>query len=552
MTMAYWGIHYERTQTWWEETRPWHEYLTRCQYLLQKGLFIADLLYLQTEAAPNRFIPPGVDFTDPIPPDPPGYNFDGCTADVVLNRIKIKDGLILLPDGMSYRLMVLPSPGEQVMAGVMTVKLAKKLEELVNEGMIIAGPPPVKTPGLLNYPRSEEELRQIVSRLWGDHSCPGERKVGKGRVVWGKTPREILSSMDIPEDFYCGEPAPFRYIHRRAEDNTDIYFVANKQNAVVEAICSFRVSQKRTEFWWPETGQIEKPAIYSETTNIISLPVRLSEYGSVFVVFRSNSMHEEDHLVKVIRNGSIIPDDFGKYIQVSRKNGKFESLISQHGHYILQFDKSKDLEIEISNLPEPLKIMGPWDVEFSPDWGAPASSVQFPELISWSTHADKGVRYFSGKANYRRKIQIPEDMLKIDRLLFLDLGEVEVMATVKLNGRELGILWKKPFRLDITGAALKGENLLELTVVNLWPNRLIGDAFLPEDCIWSAGKESDTPASQLPQTLKEYPQWLLDGKPSPTGRFTFSIIKVWSKDDALTKSGLIGPVMLHSVARVLS
>jgi hypothetical protein len=126
-----------------------------------------------------------------------------------------------------------------------------------------------------------------------------------------------------------------------------------------------------------------------------------------------------------------------------------------------------------------------------------------------------------------------------DRLLFLDLGEAEVMAIVKLNGKELGILWKKPFRLDITSAAREGENSLELTVVNL--NRLIGDANLPEDCSWT--KEGE---------LKEYPQWLLDDKPSPTGRFTFSIIKVWSKDDALRKSGLLGPVVLHTVAKVMS
>jgi hypothetical protein len=177
MTMSYWGIHYERTQTWWEETKPWHEYLTRCQYLLQKGLFVADILYMQAEAVPNRFIPPNADFANPMPPDTPGYNFDGCTADVVFNRISIKDGLIILPDGMSYQLMVLPSPGEQVMAGLMTIKLANKIEELVKEGMVIVGLPPVKTPGLSNYPNSEIELKQIIDRLWGDTSSPGERKV---------------------------------------------------------------------------------------------------------------------------------------------------------------------------------------------------------------------------------------------------------------------------------------------------------------------------------------------------------------------------------------
>jgi hypothetical protein len=539
MTMAFWGLHYERTQTWWEESKPWHEYLTRCQYLLQKGLFVADLLYMQAEAVPNRFIPPGVDFTNPMPPDPPGYNFDGCTADVVFNRITIKDGLIMLPDGMSYRLMVLPSPGEQVMAGVMTIKLAKKIEELVNQGMVIVGPPPVRTPGLTNYPQCEDELKQIVDRLWGDTSSPGESKVGKGKVCWGKTPQEILSAMGVPTDFSCGNPAPFRYIHRRAEDGSEIYFVSNKQNAEMEAICNFRISKRRPEFWWPETGRTEKPAIYSEANNVISLPVRLSEFGSVFVVFSPESKQEVDRIVKVIHDGSIITSDIGSKIQVSRKDGKFENLISQVGQYTLQTANNKEIKIEIAKLPEPLKITGPWDVQFAPDWGAPPH-VQFPELTSWSDHSDQGVRYFSGKATYHKKIQVSADMLKKDRLLFLDLGEVEVIAIVKLNGKDLGILWKKPFRLDITSAAYEGENSLELTIVNLWPNRLIGDANLPEDCSWTNGCE-----------LKKYTQWLLDDKPSPTGRFTFSIIKVWSKDDTLRKSGLIGPVVLHSVAKVI-
>ncbi len=551
MTMAFWGLHYERTQTWWEETKPWHQYLTRCQYLLQKGLFVADLLYMQAESAPNRFIPPNTDFSNPIPPDPPEYNFDGCTADVVFKRISIKDGLILLPDGMSYRAMVLPSPGEQLMAGVMTLKLIRKIEKLVNEGMVIIGPPPLKTPGLTNYPQSEDELKLVVGRLWGDTRSTGDRRVGKGHVYWGNTPQEVLASLGIPKDFSCGKPAPFRYIHRRAEDGSEIYFVSNKQNAEVEAICNFRVSNRRPEFWWPETGRTEKPAIFSESDHVTSLPVRLSEFGSVFVVFPPESRKEPDRIVKIARNGKMLTNNIGSKIKVRHYEGRFESLIALAGQYTLQTSDSKEFRIDIAKLPEPVKINGPWDVQFAPDWGAPPH-VQFPELASWSDHADAGVRYFSGKATYHKKITIPAEMVKSDRMLFLDLGEVEVMAIVKLNGKELGILWKKPFRIDITSAVQVGENSVEVTVVNLWPNRLIGDEFLPEDRNWSEKGVATAASKTVMQTLKEYPRWFLDGKPSPTGRFTFSIIKVWSKDDALRKSGLLGPVALHVFAKVIS
>lgn len=539
MTMSYWGIHYERTQTWWEETKPWHEYLTRCQYLLQKGLFVADILYMQAEAVPNRFIPPGVDFSDPNPPDPPEYNFDGCTADVVFNRITIKDGMIMLPDGMSYRIMVLPSPGEQVMAGLMTVKLAKRIEELVNEGMVVVGPPPERTPGLGNYPDSEEELKQIVGRLWGDTSSPGERKVGKGRVLWGITPHNILRDMGIPPDFSCSTPTPFRYNHRRAEDGSEIYFVSNKQNETVEAMCNFRVNGRRPELWWPETGQIDKPAMYSEANNVTSLPLQLSAFESVFVIFRPDALPERNRLIKVLQNDSLISKNLGSKIRVNNKGSKLESLIYQSGEYTLITADGKERKTGMIELPGLLKITGSWEVSFTRGWGAP-ENIQFPELVSWSNHSNEGIRHFSGKASYRKKVLLPENMLKKNQKLFLDLGKVEVIARIKLNGKDLGILWKKPFLVEISSAAIEGENLLEIMVVNLWPNRLIGDAKLPEDCNWSA--------AGVPATLVEYPLWLKENKPSPTGRFTFSIIKVWSKDDTLRKSGLLGPVTLKSVA----
>ena len=545
MTMSFWGLHYERTQTLWEETKPWHDYLTRCQYLLQKGNFVADLLYLQAESAPNRFIPPGVDFSNPIPPDTPGYNFDGCTADAVLNRISIKNGLISLPDGMTYRALVLPSQGDQLMAGVMTVNLAKKIGDLVSEGMVIIGPPPLRTPGLTNYPQCEEELKDIVAGLWGENSVAGEHKIGKGVVFTGKTPQQVLTELGVPEDFSCGQPAHFRYTHRRDEDGTEIYFISNKQDHEVEAECNFRVTKRWPEFWWPESGLTDIPVMFSEINGVTKLPVRLPAFGSVFVIFPSESQPGPDRIVSISQNDKQINENFGSKIQVTKKNRKFQAVIFQPGKYTLQTANNKKHNIEITNLPEPQKITGSWEVHFAHDLGAPPK-VEFQDLISWSDHPDKGIRYFSGKATYHKKINISPELIKKDRQLILDLGQVEVIVIVKLNGKDLGILWKKPYQVDITKAALAGENSVELTVVNLWPNRLIGDANLPEDCNWS-GEDS----KPIMQSLKEYPQWFVDGKPSPAGRYTFSIIKVWSKDDDLRKSGLLGPVMLNVIAKVI-
>ncbi len=293
MTMGPFGVHYERTQTWWEQTKGWHEYLTRCQFLLRQGWFVADLCYLQPEGAPMRFRPPGVDMHSADPPTAPGYNFDGCTPEVVLTRMKIEDGHIVLPDGMSYRALVLPEPGSMPGAGTMTPQLLQKIAELVNDGMLLIGPRPTRSPSLTGYPECDRELEKIADALWGD--CDGvkvtEHRYGKGRVVWGKTPQDVLAAMGVARDFFTDSEATtaFRYIHRRAEDGTDYYFVANKRNIPVEEICNFRVDGWRPELWWPETGQVELPAMYERTPSGIRMAVRLPESGSVFVVFRAGN-----------------------------------------------------------------------------------------------------------------------------------------------------------------------------------------------------------------------------------------------------------------------
>jgi hypothetical protein len=191
------------------------------------------------------------------------------------------------------------------------------------------------------------------------------------------------------------------------------------------------------------------------------------------------------------------------------------------------------MRVDIPSVPRPIEITGPWQLEFPKGWGAP-ERVTLDRLLSWPDHPDDGVRHFSGTATYRRPITIPASMLGAERRLYLDLGRVEVIAEVRLNGHDLGTLWKPPYHVDITEAAHAGENHLEVRVVNLWPNRLIGDDRLPPDAEWTGPR------------MKTWPQWHLDGKSSPTGRLTFSPRKHWSKIDPLLDSGLIGPVCLQS------
>jgi hypothetical protein len=201
------------------------------------------------------------------------------------------------------------------------------------------------------------------------------------------------------------------------------------------------------------------------------------------------------------------------------------------GHYQFQSAAGKTVTAEIRALPERQEIAGSWQLNFPPNWGAPAS-VTLDRLISWSSDSDSGVKYFSGTATYDKDIDIAAGDFAPDREIWLDLGRVKNFAEVSVNGTPFGVLWKPPFRLNITAAAKPGKNRLQVKVTNLWPNRLIGDEQLPDDREWN-GKE-----------LKAWPQWLLDGKPSPTGRLTFTTWHHWTKDDALLESGLLGPVTL--------
>jgi hypothetical protein len=188
-------------------------------------------------------------------------------------------------------------------------------------------------------------------------------------------------------------------------------------------------------------------------------------------------------------------------------------------------------------VPAPIPITGPWEVSFSPGWNAPAKAT-FERLQSWTENADPGVKYFSGTAIYTRDFDLPADLPGSGRELWLDLGVVKNLAEVSLNGKSLGILWKPPFQVNVTAVIRPGPNTLEIKVTNLWPNRLIGDEQLAPDCEWK-GKE-----------LKSWPQWLLDGKPSPTGRVTFTTWHHWNKDATLLDSGLLGPVTIRAAEKV--
>ena len=541
MGMGGWGLHYERTQTWWEWTKPWHEYLTRCQHLLRQGLFVADLCYLQPEGAPMRFEPPSAGGSPELP-DRPGYNYDGCTPEVVLTRMAVRDGRIVLPDGMNYRALVLADPGSKMPgAGLMTPQLLTKIHALVEAGATVIGSRPVRSPSLADYPACDGEVTRLSDLLWGvgDPGKSGNRQVGKGRVCWGRTPAEVLAGDGIPPDFACmPQPAALRSIHRQTEDGTDLYFVANRLDRPAEAQCSFRVVGKRPEWWWPESGKRTPVLAYRQHDGVTTIPMRLEAAESVFVVFRDGA-EPTPTVTSVTRDGVDL-----------LATGKNESLpvvdlttgrLWQSGSVTVGWSDGLQQNLHVE-LPAPQPIAGSWQVGFDPQWGGPAQIV-FDHLEDWSQRSEPGIKHYSGMASYRTTFTAAP--IKAGQAVILDLGRVAVMAQVTLNGQPLGILWKPPFRVEVTAALRPGDNTLEVAVVNLWVNRLIGDEQLPADCLW--GKQDWSGG----QPLAEWPAWLQGREPRTSGRRTFTTWKLRAAADSLLPSGLLGPVELRTVQDLL-
>jgi len=228
-----------------------------------------------------------------------------------------------------------------------------------------------------------------------------------------------------------------------------------------------------------------------------------------------------------------------------RDSGKLDALAWRGGTYTIDTGASFTAAV-----PDPIIVNGPWAVRFQPGRGAPSAAV-LPRLESLSRNADDSIRHFSGTATYERQIAIPASALRKGRRVFLDLGRVEVLAGVTVNGKDLGVVWKEPYRVDITDVVHAGANTVSVAVTNLWVNRMIADAALPEegkyvDGDWPIGERIGADGKKVPimaRKITAFPDWYKAGQPKPPGgRVTFSPWTFYAKDEPLVDSGLLGPV----------
>jgi hypothetical protein len=486
MTMGRWGLNFERTCTWWPMAHVWIDYLTRCQYLLQEGFFAADVAFFIGEYRPD--ILPPLDLPD-------GYAFDYMNPEVLLSRTEGKEGRIALPDGMEYKLLMLPDERR------MSLPVLQKISDLVEAGAVVAGPKPQRTWGYQRHAENDRDLRTLADRLWG---APGTvRTHGKGRVIHTADPKEALEKLDLSPSFRTASgqgDSPFMWIQRRINDR-EVYFVSNQREESAKAELIFRDVGPVAERWDPVSGAITALPSPRPVDGGAALSLDFKPYESCFVVFCSSS-----------RAPAAAADPRASVV-----------------------------------------LNGPWSVSFDSRWKAPAS-IRFDELISWTEHDNEFIRYYSGTAVYRKTFRIEEnggnrwlqdgEKTRISspaQPLWLDLGEVREMARVRLNGQDLGVHWFRPLRLNISSALREGENQLEIEVVNLWVNRLIGDEQYPDDREWKKDPVGGWAPVRHPDWMQEYFE---TGRRPSRNRLTFCNWKFYQKEDQLLPSGLLGPVRL--------
>ncbi|MDL2265164.1 glycoside hydrolase family 2 [Parabacteroides sp. OttesenSCG-928-G07] len=440
---AWFGNDFQRKNTWFSQMDVFFNYLRRINFMLQQGLYVADIAYFIGEDAPKMT---GV--TDPAPPK--GYSYDYINAEVLMTRASVKNGRLVLPDGMQYRLLILPKQES------MRPELLNRIKELVQEGLAIYGEPPVYSPSLANYPNADKEVQRLAQELFS------QEQYGKGTVYRSNTAlQKVLDNLGVVPDFKVSDNTPVLFIHRTTEDG-DVYFVSNQTDRKISFPCTFRVTDMEPELWNPVTGEIRRLPDYTQEGQVTSLSMDLDVKESAFIVFRK---------------------------------------------------KGKSISNKASNYPEKNvvhTISSSWQVAFESGKRGPETPVTFNTLIDWKDSTDERIKYFSGEAVYSTSFTL--DTLPSEEL-YVDLGNVMVMAKVKLNDQYIGGVWTYPYRLNVTDYLRAGKNTLEITVVNNWQNRLIGDQRLPEN-----------------------------------QRKTWTTVNPWNANSDLQVSGLLGPVEIQSYA----
>ena len=378
------GQYFTRNETWAEQAKPWVDYLARSSFMLQQGRGASDVAVFYGEAGPVVAAYRGI-----YPAVPEGYRYDYVNADAILNKLQVKDGMIVTDSGMRYRAIFFGRGTERV-----SLPVLEKVRAMVQAGAVLIGPRPQGSPSLSDDP---VKVKQVLDALW---TGKAEAKVGKGQVFTAAETGPALQTIGLAPDFTYEKPQPdshVMFLHRRLSDG-DAYFLSNRIDRAETIEASFRVSGLKPQLWDPATG-LYRDASYRIVSGRTQVTVPLDRFGSVFVVFRG-AVSQPSHTEPAVRTQTIA------------------------------------------------QLSGPWQVAFQTDRGAPATAT-FPQLADFRDNSDPGIRFFSGIATYSKDVDLSAQTIGSGKI-WLDLGQVDDLAEVWVNGKLAGTAWKPPYKVDIT------------------------------------------------------------------------------------------------------
>lgn len=416
---AWFGTEFNRNNTWFKHMDLYTQYIKRCNYMMRQGWYQADVAYFIGEDAPRM-----VGIMEPW--IPAGYQYEHMNAEVIMRDMTVKDGMLTLPHGVQFKVLVLPRRLK-----TMCPELLEKIERLILDGAIVMGPAPERSPSLQNQPEADRRVKEMAARIWGDVDGVNmkQRCYGKGMICDGLDFETLFAQLGYVPD--CKVPDGMNvYQGHQKDGDTDIYILSNQDNRALTMDVAFRVTGKQPELWDPVTGVIRKLPAFRQEEKTTVVPMKLDKNECVFVVFREKGE-----------------------------------------------PSATTLE---ANYPAPLRTQeatGEWNVTFESAFKTP-SPVRMATLDNLSDNANDSIRYFSGTATYTTSINL--DRAGRGEHTFMAFDNVGTMAKVYINGKYAGGVWTAPYRLDVTDFVKDGRNDVKVEVVNTWVNRIVGDMNLPE------------------------------------------------------------------------
>jgi alpha-L-rhamnosidase/Glycosyl hydrolases family 2, sugar binding domain len=440
------GQYFTRHETWAENgAKSWLDYLGRSSYMLQQGRNVADILCLYGENTNITWIT-----REKLPKVPAGFEFDFVNSTALINAIEAKSGKLVAQSGNSYSALLLDESTKY-----MTLSVLKKIQSLVNAGARLVGKRPLKSPSLSD---NDSEFQKIANEIWANigvletFDSPPRQQPAASMLEEMPTPFPILPKPDV---IISNTINKILFRHRivppSGAEGADLYWLNNRSDNATEATISFRTSGKIPELWNAQTGKTESVSYQIKDGRTI-VPLKFQAWDAYFIVFKDKAIKKQMTVL-----------------------AKKETVLST--------------------------ISTPWKLNVA------NKSIEMNKLVSLTENQDADIKYFAGTASYENTFQV--SAIDILAQYSIDLGDVKNIAELIVNGKNIGIAWKKPFVFDISEAIQAGENTIQVKVTNLWPNRLIGDA-----------------------------------QPGVTNKTTFTTMPFYQANSPLFPSGLMGEVKL--------